>query len=174
MKSFFTTAILTYFVYAGAQTACQVTTNAIVTGIAVACSTMTVGLHAIPCAVGATSLATLANSYCTGTINKRRNLNDTRIEHGKATSNDIHARCSNFGPEYGYACIEPRHVKKLGDFTIETNHCKKILFFDSKASKCIGDKFLSYCENGEVKADMCKIGFECQYTKSGKAGCVSI
>jgi hypothetical protein len=88
-----------------------------------------------------------------------------------ADHNGKYAFCGDFGEEYGFECIKPRHVKKLGDFIV--NHpCKKSE--NANVQKCLGSKFYASCDGTEWKPHMCKIGFECEQKGRKNVTCVPI
>lgn len=171
MKTYFSQVMLFLmimipFVQAGTRTKClaavSVSTATLVTG----CAALTVGAGIMACTMGAGGLDSMARSnFCFHSLDKRNIV----IEQPK-NQKDRYSACMDFGEEYGFECIKPRHVKKLGEFMINTS-CKNMKH--SRVSKCISSKFFATCVGGEMNPQMCKTGFECQQ-QGNEAHCVPI
>lgn len=152
------------FVLAGKDTRCMSIAGGITAGLGAGCTLLTVGAGAMACSMGSAAMGSIAWSGCFGEINKRDIVIDpTAIKQTK------HAFCADFGKDYGFECIKPRHVKKLGDFMIK-NSCKTN---DTKAQACLGSKFYASCDGSEWQPDMCKIGHECEQN-GNQVSCVPI
>ena len=151
-------------VYGGNKVLCKVGAGAGSSILGAACTLMTLGLGAAPCAAGRIGISTLANRGCD--FVKRDIVIDP-----ESFQKSRHAYCLDFGEEYGFECIKPRHIKKLGDFMINQS-CT--IPDNADAKKCLGTKFYASCDGNEWKLHMCKIGFECEQEGHKNATCLRI
>jgi hypothetical protein len=165
MKLILTLLWIVSEVLAGKKTACLVAANGIIAGLAVGCTIMTVGVQTIPCAVGGSSMTALATSACNGNVTKR-----SVVIENLPTEKNKYSYCTDFGSEYGFECIKPRHLKKLGDFVLKTD-CKIPTF--NQTSQCLGEKFAASCNQGKLQTQMCKVGFTCSQSQKN-ATCAPI
>jgi hypothetical protein len=152
-------------VMAGVQTRCMVATGATSAGLATACSTMTIGAAAPGCVTGAVILGTSVASIChdLGTKNIRKRQHPEQYEK--------EAYCIDFGPEYGYECIKPRHLKQLGDISIQYTCTPD---YKEPSHHCIGDKFYASCTDGKWIPMICPRGQVCSQTTSNTITCSAI
>lgn len=153
-------------VEAGKTARCTIGVGIVSAGLSTGCSAMTAGLGTVACAAGGSAIGAVAWSGCFGEISKRDIVIDpTAFKQTK------HAYCTDFGPDYGFECVKPRHVKKLGDLVIH-QPCTKPENLNIK--KCVGTKFYATCEGQQWKPYMCKLGHECSQADPKNASCVPI
>jgi hypothetical protein len=120
------------------------------------------GLIILPaCAAGVAGRAIDANDRCDDVV-KRQIKYDSK-----------EAFCTDFGPEYGYECIKPRHIKKLDEIRLE--HSCKVDMYQAPTQYCVGEKFYASCTDGKWIPMICPRGQVCsQSTTNTTISCSPI
>jgi hypothetical protein len=153
-------------VYAGPKTTCWTSTSVAAAGLGTGCALATVGMGTLACALGSAAFEGVGFAACSERLGRRNVV----IEQPQNVTVQKYAFCADFGPDHGFECIKPRHVKKLGDFMI-AHPCDKPE--NDNVQKCLGSKFYATCDGGKWKPSMCTSGLECEQNGK-KVLCVGI
>jgi hypothetical protein len=146
-------------VSAGVQSRCMAITGVSTAGLVVTCVALFPAGAAPGCAAGVVAIGA-------GVVTNGCLLLD---EKKKRAQYNNEAYCTDFGPEYGYECIKPRHIKQLGDITLQHSCTPGI-----QKQFCIGDKFYTSCNQDKWIPMMCLRGQICSQTTSTTISCSSI